>query len=61
MLTRRAAAMTALGSSLLALGAVALSTRVDLFGQGDEGVHTYRIPALIETPKGTFVAVAYAP
>jgi sialidase-1 len=60
MLTRRAAAMTALGSPLLAIGAAAVSTQVDLFRQGDEGVHTYRIPALIETPKGTLVAVADA-
>ncbi len=60
MWTRRNVAMTALGSPLLALRAAAVSTRVDLFHQGDEGVHTYRIPALIETAKGTLVAVADA-
>ena len=60
MLTRRAAAMTALGAPLLALRAAAVSARVDLFQQGDEGVHTYRIPALIEALKGTLLAVADA-
>lgn len=32
----------------------------DLFRQGQEGVHTYRIPALIETRKGTLLAIADA-
>src|SRR5260221_14342829 len=34
--------------------------QVDLFHQGDNGVHTYRIPALLETRKGTLLAVADA-
>ena len=34
--------------------------RTDLFRQGQDGVHTYRIPALIETAKGTLLAVADA-
>lgn len=34
--------------------------QVDLFRQGDDGVHTYRIPALVETRKGTLIAVADA-
>jgi arylsulfatase A-like enzyme len=33
---------------------------VDLFRSGDAGVHTYRIPALIETLKGTLLAVCDA-
>ncbi|MFN0170185.1 MAG: exo-alpha-sialidase [Bryobacteraceae bacterium] len=34
--------------------------QVDLFRQGDAGVHTYRIPALVETKRGTLIAVADA-
>jgi sialidase-1 len=37
-----------------------LFEQVDLFRQGDAGVHTYRIPALLETRKGTLLAVADA-
>jgi sialidase-1 len=33
---------------------------VDLFHQGEEGIHTYRIPALVQTSKGTLIAVADA-
>lgn len=58
MLTRRAAIAAALGSSLWA-GAEP-SAPVDLFHRGDDGVHTYRIPAMIETRKGTLLAVADA-
>ncbi|MFN7924143.1 MAG: sialidase family protein [Bryobacteraceae bacterium] len=43
---------------MLAL-ALAIAT-VDLFTQGTGGVHTYRIPALVETKKGTLIAVADA-
>jgi len=35
-------------------------TQTDLFHQGDDGVHSYRIPALIETRKGVLIAVADA-
>jgi sialidase-1 len=52
--------MMALGSPVLPLRAATPLTRFDLFHQGDEGVNTYRIPALIETPKGTLMAVADA-
>lgn len=51
--------MMALGSPWLA-GRGTASTRVDLFHEGDAGVSTYRIPALIETRKGTLLAVADA-
>jgi sialidase-1 len=57
--TRRSALMLAFGSPLLARKAPALS-RVDLFRQGDGGVHTYRIPSLIETRSGTLLAVVDA-
>jgi sialidase-1 len=59
MLTRRAALFTAFGSPLLAHPSLPAS-RVDLFHAGDAGVHTYRIPALLETRKGTLLAVADA-
>lgn len=45
--------------SLAALFAADL-TQVELWKQGDGGVHTYRIPALIETKNGTLLAVADA-
>ncbi len=57
MLTRRAAIWTALGSPALARPPRAPA---ELFQQGEAGVHTYRIPALIETRKGTLMAVADA-
>lgn len=38
----------------------ALFEQTDLFHQGDAGVHTYRIPALIESRKGTLIAIADA-
>ncbi|HSU62113.1 MAG TPA: sialidase family protein, partial [Bryobacteraceae bacterium] len=34
--------------------------RTEVFRQGNGGVHTYRIPALIETQKGVLIAVADA-
>jgi sialidase-1 len=42
-----------------ACGAAELE-EVDLFHQGDAGIHTYRIPALVETRKGTLIAVVDA-
>lgn len=46
--------------SLSAAGPQAFFEQVDLFQQGDGGVNTYRIPALVETLKGTLIAVADA-
>lgn len=34
--------------------------QVELFQQGEAGVHTYRIPALVQTTKGTLIAVVDA-
>ena len=34
--------------------------QIDLFRQGANGVHTYRIPALVETRRGVLIAVADA-
>jgi sialidase-1 len=31
--------------------------QVDVFTAGSEGYHTYRIPALVVTPKGTLLAI----
>jgi hypothetical protein len=53
MLTRRAVFM-------MPLAVAARDETVELFHQGDAGVHTYRIPALIETRKGTLLAVCDA-
>lgn len=38
----------------------AFFAQTDLFRQGDNGVHSYRIPALIETRSGTLIAIADA-
>ena len=38
----------------------AFFTQTDVFQHGENGVHTYRIPALVETLKGTLIAVADA-
>jgi sialidase-1 len=46
--------------SPMLFGASPLFRQVDLFRQGEGGVHTYRIPALLETRKGTLIAVADA-
>jgi len=35
-------------------------SQIDIFHQGEDGVNTYRIPALIETVKGTLIAVVDA-
>ena len=55
-LTRRTA-LTALAGPLFSRRT---SVQVDLFHQGDAGVHTYRIPALIESRKGKLLAVCDA-
>lgn len=46
--------------SLLAGPAAPFFSQTDIFREGDSGVHTYRIPALIETQKGVLIAVADA-
>ena len=40
--------------------ALLLTLAIDLFTQGEAGVHTYRIPALIESRSGTLIAMADA-
>jgi sialidase-1 len=54
MLTRRAVLMMPVAA------AASPGETGELFRQGQAGVHTYRIPALIETRKGTLLAVADA-
>ncbi len=56
-MTRRTALLSALAAPLFARRT---SKRIDLFHEGDGGVHTYRIPALIETRKGKLLAVCDA-
>lgn len=46
--------------ALPALAAGPLFQESDLFRQGEAGVHTYRIPALVETKKGALLAMADA-
>lgn len=45
---------------LISTSAAPAFTQVDLFHAGENGVHTYRIPALIETKNGVLIAVADA-
>jgi len=47
-------------ASAPARAAAPFCEQTDLFRQGEGGVHTYRIPALIETRNGTLIAVADA-
>ena len=57
--TRRAALM-AVAVPLRATAARPRFEQIDLFRQGEAGVHTYRIPALAETRNGVLIAVADA-
>jgi sialidase-1 len=57
-ITRRTALLAALPS--LSRAQLHPPQQVDLFQRGFAGVHTYRIPALIETRQGTLLAVADA-
>ena len=58
-MTRRTALFTALASPFLARIPKSRFT-VDLFHESDAGVHTYRIPALVETRNGKLLAVCDA-
>jgi len=58
-MTRRTVLLTTLASPLLARVPKSRFT-VDLFHESDAGVHTYRIPALVETRKGKLLAVCDA-
>ena len=55
-LTRRCALLL----PAVAFAKTGFPQQTDLFHQGEGGVHTYRIPALLETAKGTLLAVADA-
>src|SRR5258705_10286373 len=48
----------AIAAAPATLPARPLSPPVDLFVAGQEGYHTYRIPSLLPTPKGTLLAFA---
>ena len=54
-----AALLALMPLSAWAKGQIGFSQR-DLFHRGDDGVNTYRIPALVETGKGTLIAVVDA-
>jgi sialidase-1 len=53
-------ALVALSLPVVAQTDRAVFAQIDLFRQGDDGINTYRIPALVETEKGTLIAVADA-
>jgi len=58
-MTRRAAMLLAAAPALRARKPP-LFQSTDLFHRGEGGVHTYRIPSLVETRKGTLLAVVDA-
>jgi sialidase-1 len=51
------AALVATLCTVPALAAAEGVTQTDVFISGEEGYHTFRIPALIVTPKGTLLAI----
>ncbi len=53
-------ALPTLLSIAAAAGRPPFFEQIDLYRQGDAGVHSYRIPALIETGNGTLIAIADA-
>jgi len=60
VITRRAAMGILAAAPAWAKRRAPLFEQVELFRQGEAGVHTYRIPALVETRRGTLIAVADA-
>lgn len=58
--TRRSLVALLPAAHLAAAGRKPSLQQLDLFHQGDAGVHTYRIPALLETRKGTLLAACDA-
>ncbi|MBL8178390.1 MAG: exo-alpha-sialidase [Bryobacterales bacterium] len=52
--------ITLAGLLIAAVATAAEPVQLDLWKQGDGGVHTYRIPALLETRKGALLAVVDA-
>jgi len=61
MLTKSAVLLVAMAVCPLLAGAAApFFSQTDVFREGDNSVHTFRIPALIETQKGLLIAVADA-
>src|SRR5579885_1487662 len=52
--------LAALLAARLCVAAPPLFETTDLFVQGEEAVHTYRIPALVQTKRGTLIAIVDA-
>jgi sialidase-1 len=59
-LISRRTVLAGLGGFAAYARSVAKFEQVDIFQQGDAGVHTYRIPALLQTRKGRLLAVVDA-
>ena len=55
-----ALALLALAAPAFAFSQAPFFSQIDLFQQGQNGVNTYRIPALVQTKDGTLIAVVDA-